>query len=243
MQNASAFGVVAGGYTSLTPVDGDDFTHVFGASLVFNGTVPQAQAALAALGDWAAAHAADVRVVQADVMPYASLVAWHDTFPEPEPTGYPVTLGSRLLPLAALSDEKRRGQLVASLATVASFVVLEMFHVAGGAVSAYDPGRNGETSLNPAWRGAALHAVFGASWALNATLEEQASLAAGVSDLTGVLRSALPESGAYWSESDILEPDWQRAFWGANYARLQAAKREYDPSGTFTCWHCVELAA
>ena len=83
-----------------------------------------------------------------------------------------------------------------SLATVASFVLLELFHVAGSAVSAYDPGRNGETSLNPAWRGAALHAVFGASWALNATLGEQAALAAGVSDLTGVLRSALPESGA-----------------------------------------------
>ena len=48
-----------------------------------------------------------------------------------------------------------------------------------------------------------------------------------------------PTAGAYVNEADYFEPDWQRAFWGDNYARLLAIKRTYDPTGLFTCHHCV----
>jgi FAD/FMN-containing dehydrogenase len=41
------------------------------------------------------------------------------------------------------------------------------------------------------------------------------------------------------AESDFFEPDWQRAFWGDNYARLQAAKERYDPTGLFFVHHGV----
>ena len=58
---------------------------------------------------------------------------------------------------------------------------------------------------------------------------------------TGVLRALYPDSGAYWSESDYLEPNWQQSFWGRNYPRLQQIKAAYDPLGMFSCWHCVEL--
>ena len=51
----------------------------------------------------------------------------------------------------------------------------------------------------------------------------------------------MPDSGAYWSESDFLEPDWQDAFWGTKYSRLQAVKKAVDPLGVFQCHHCVEL--
>jgi FAD/FMN-containing dehydrogenase len=40
-------------------------------------------------------------------------------------------------------------------------------------------------------------------------------------------------AGAYVAESDYFQRDWQRAYWGANYPRLAAVKRKYDPHGLF----------
>jgi FAD/FMN-containing dehydrogenase len=48
-----------------------------------------------------------------------------------------------------------------------------------------------------------------------------------------------PDSGAYVSESNYFQPDWKKAFWGANYPKLQAVKKRYDPEGLFYMWHGV----
>ncbi len=53
------------------------------------------------------------------------------------------------------------------------------------------------------------------------------------------LRAVVPEAGSYFSESDFFAADWQRAFWGANYPRLAAVKRAYDPDGLFFVHHGV----
>jgi FAD/FMN-containing dehydrogenase len=41
------------------------------------------------------------------------------------------------------------------------------------------------------------------------------------------------------SESNFFEPDWQKALWGENYARLLAVKEKYDPAGLFFVHHGV----
>jgi FAD/FMN-containing dehydrogenase len=51
--------------------------------------------------------------------------------------------------------------------------------------------------------------------------------------------SVAPRAGAYVSESNYFQRDWQSAFWGANYARLAAVKQAYDPSGLFFVHHGV----
>lgn len=48
------------------------------------------------------------------------------------------------------------------------------------------------------------------------------------------IRRLVPDAGAYVSEADYFQADWQRAFWGGNYGRLLAAKRRYDQAGVFT---------
>jgi hypothetical protein len=53
------------------------------------------------------------------------------------------------------------------------------------------------------------------------------------------LLAAAPGAGAYVSESDYFQPDWQTAFWGTNYARLADVKRKYDPQGLFFVHHGV----
>lgn len=47
------------------------------------------------------------------------------------------------------------------------------------------------------------------------------------------LRALVPSPGAYLSESNYFEHDWQHSYWGSNFARLAAIKRKYDPDGLF----------
>ncbi|WP_426286198.1 FAD-dependent oxidoreductase [Luteibacter sp. E-22] len=53
------------------------------------------------------------------------------------------------------------------------------------------------------------------------------------------LLKTIPGAGSYVSESDYFQKDWQRAFWGGNYARLAKAKRRYDPGRLFLVHHGV----
>jgi FAD/FMN-containing dehydrogenase len=38
-----------------------------------------------------------------------------------------------------------------------------------------------------------------------------------------------------YSQADPNTPDWQHAFWGANYPRLLDIKRKVDPDDVFWC--------
>jgi len=53
------------------------------------------------------------------------------------------------------------------------------------------------------------------------------------------LGKLVPDAGSYVSESNFFNRSWQRAFWGANYPRLRAAKAKYDPDGLFFVHHGV----
>jgi FAD/FMN-containing dehydrogenase len=53
------------------------------------------------------------------------------------------------------------------------------------------------------------------------------------------LMKAAPGAGAYVSESDYFQADWQQAFWGSNYPRLAAVKKKFDPEGLFFVHHGV----
>jgi hypothetical protein len=53
------------------------------------------------------------------------------------------------------------------------------------------------------------------------------------------LSKVVTQPGAYVSESDFFEREWQRSFWGPNYPRLVAVKQRYDPDGLFFVHHGV----
>ena len=63
--------------------------------------------------------------------------------------------------------------------------------------------------------------------------------AAIIGNAMGELRKVAPERAAYVSESNFFEKDWQHSYWGANYERLAAVKRQYDPDGLFFVHHGV----
>ena len=53
------------------------------------------------------------------------------------------------------------------------------------------------------------------------------------------LRAVAGSSGSYVNETNYFKQDWQRSFWGENYSRLLAIKRQYDPDGLFFAHHGV----
>jgi hypothetical protein len=63
--------------------------------------------------------------------------------------------------------------------------------------------------------------------------------AAAIARAMQELRDLMPDAGSYVSESNFFEEDWQKSFWGKNYARLLAAKQMYDPQNLFIVHHGV----
>ena len=234
-------GGVWGGYWFLTPAPAGSPAS-FAALLVFNGSQAAAEASIASVIQRLAGDPAQFTIGTLTFTPYANMNAFHEAIDPPpgETTGSWSVWGSRLLPAAAVTDAARLANVSAALATAAQYVRVLGHLVAGGAVAAADP-TGAATALTPAWRSAVGHLLIQTEFASNASVPEVQSTFSAVSYLTGLLRAALPDSGAYWNEADYLEPQWQQTFWGDNYPRLQSVKAAYDPLGRFSCWHCVEL--
>jgi FAD/FMN-containing dehydrogenase len=232
-----------GGYFQVTPTS-TPTVNVFGAALVFNGSMSDAKASMAPFLEQIHAQSADLYVLAANFSHFPTFEAWHISIDDPntgDRTGLPETIVSRLVPMSATVSESARLNASIILATIFNYTPLIGHLVAGGAVSSADPDST-RTSVTPAWRHAAWHMCIAGSWPLNATLDQIQQVFTGLSSLGDLMRDTWPDSGAYFSESDYLEPNWQRSFWGdANYARLQAIKKAYDPRGVFTCHNCVEL--
>jgi hypothetical protein len=96
------------------------------------------------------------------------------------------------------------------------------------------PDRYPASSANPAFRNTLMHAITSTSWASNATNAEILDTMKYFSNnVLGQWRATCPDAGAYMSEADILEPNFQQAFYGENYPRLYTLKQRYDPFGLF----------
>jgi hypothetical protein len=93
-------------------------------------------------------------------------------------------------------------------------------------------------SIAAHWRGAIMHAdVFddgfrGLSMA-RMTAGQFRERHGRLEEVMEGIRRVTPAGGAYYNEADVLEPEWQRTFFGEKYSRLLRVKRERDPWGLF----------
>ena len=74
---------------------------------------------------------------------------------------------------------------------------------------------------------------------LTGSVDEFERAMKAATDLMQPLRDITPNSGAYWNEADMNEPNWEHTFWGDNYAALKEIKQKYDPHRMFRVWNGV----
>lgn len=119
--------------------------------------------------------------------------------------------------------------IAAIRSTVAEGATLLAFNIAASPKTGYP-----DNSINPAWRKTSLHAIQAITWSTDANITTIAESSLKLTnDWMQRWRDVSPDAGAYMSEADILEPDFQQAFYGDNYARLYSLKQRYDPRSLF----------
>ncbi|KAK3312311.1 FAD binding domain-containing protein [Apodospora peruviana] len=150
--------------------------------------------------------------------------------------------GSRLFPRACWDNETIYNPMFAAIrATVEAGYT---FHGINHAVDYKKAGYPGNmNAISPTWRNALMHAdIFDYSLAggsiggRGGPGAASSSFKAGHAELEkymDMIRASTPTGGAYFNEGDVLEPNWQTTFFGANYPRLLKIKRARDPWGLF----------
>ncbi|KAJ3045466.1 hypothetical protein HK097_001186 [Rhizophlyctis rosea] len=158
--------------------------------------------------------------------------AWVHAFPKEPVGGWTGQAASRLFPRENFANPSTNPLFDKTVDAIRS--VVEKYNFFIGFNQAPKNFLGEDTSVNPAWRKANLHAITTAQWTLNNTKAEVEKIR---HDLTHVemkkWRDVSPGSGAYLGESDINEIDFQYSFWGNNYDRLYSVKQKYDPAGVF----------
>jgi FAD/FMN-containing dehydrogenase len=154
---------------------------------------------------------------------------------------------SAWLPSKLLEDNRQPDLVEALLASSRQWKISLHFNkgLAGAPPEEIAAAKN--TAMNPAMLDAFALAICGAEGppayaGLPGEVPNLAlarSAAAKIDFAMKELLRVAPDSGAYISESNYFQSDWQKAFWGANYARLEAVKKRFDPKGLFFMWHGV----
>ncbi|ODA76962.1 hypothetical protein RJ55_07479 [Drechmeria coniospora] len=167
---------------------------------------------------------------------YASFLDWFDVNYDQGVAGGNVYRTSRLVDRKALTgDPKALGEAYRAATKAAGAVTAYM--VAGKAVQKARP-RGGGNAVNPAWRQAYLQSLTGVTYpSFNQTAERTTIEALDVT--LDPLKALTPTMGAYINEGWLFEKDWQKTFWGSNYARLHRIKKQVDPTNVFVCFPCV----
>lgn len=94
-------------------------------------------------------------------------------------------------------------------------------------------GQSGANAVLPQWRKALVSASLTLPWSFEAPFSEMlARQDRMTNEIQPLVDAATPGSGAYMNEADFQQPNFQEAFFGANYNKLLGIKRKYDPHRT-----------
>ena len=156
--------------------------------------------------------------------------AWMAGFPLETVALSTMLTGSRLFPRANWETDSLFNTTFNALrSTISAGHSLLAFNMKAELPTGYT-----DNAANPAFRNTLLHAITSTNWDASASNAEILSTMEDfTNNILGQWRATCPDAGAYMSESDILEPNFQQAFYGSNYDRLYKLKQLYDPTGLF----------
>ena len=164
--------------------------------------------------------------------------AYNGTFPPLEAVGAPVGhAASRLFPRENfLNPAKLNTTLSAARYAITQGGVLVGYNIRSAPPTDTLSTTLQDNAVNPAWRKNLGFFILGgpatAPDASDATIAANAKIL--TTDWMKRWRDASPGAGAYMSEADINEPDFQQSFYGAEfYKRLLKLKKKVDPTGLF----------
>ncbi|KDR84449.1 hypothetical protein GALMADRAFT_133744 [Galerina marginata CBS 339.88] len=165
-----------------------------------------------------------------------SFTDFFDTFiaPNTDQVGRPQVLATRLIPDNKFTDEV----LVDSM--IEAMLESDFGQILAVTPYAFKNFDKTGTSINPAWRTAVWHTLMSYNWNFDSTLATRLGQYQKLTTQWATVRARTPGAGVYFNEADVFEPDYINAFWGAaNYAKLLAIKKKYDPDHILDCWRCV----
>ncbi|KAJ9427164.1 hypothetical protein FOXG_04017 [Fusarium oxysporum f. sp. lycopersici 4287] len=156
--------------------------------------------------------------------------AWAAGFPREVVGGAKTKTAGRLFPTENFKDAAKFNK---------TFDALKSLSDKGGQIIGFGitggPGPYPDNAVNPAWRSAAMWAISvidypeGSSW--DVVAEKSKTL---TNDWMKPWREVTPGGGAYASEADVTEPNFQQSFYGTDkYKRLLSIKEKVDPYGLF----------
>ncbi|KAL8717157.1 MAG: hypothetical protein Q9225_005576 [Loekoesia sp. 1 TL-2023] len=157
------------------------------------------------------------------------------TYFGPLPDGiYPIAqlLGGRLIPRKVI-EQNNSGLTSAIRSTTEDGT----FYIGGIAlnvnhtIAGNEPGSN---SVLPAWRETLLDIQVASDWNFQAPFAEMLDVEDRLTNrIVPMFEEITPGSGTYLSEGDFKLKTWKEDFYGENYERLRAIKRNYDPDDLF----------
>jgi FAD/FMN-containing dehydrogenase len=143
------------------------------------------------------------------------------------------------MPASLLQDDSQE-KLASALFSASRFSEVELHFnkgLAGAPSEAIEAAK--DTAMNPSVCGAFALAIVadGQGPAYPGIPNHEPDVAKGRKAADSVhrcmneLRAVASSGGAYVSESNFFESEFQRSYWGDNHARLAQIKRKYDPDG------------
>ncbi|KAG7118407.1 FAD-linked oxidoreductase ZEB1 like protein [Verticillium longisporum] len=135
--------------------------------------------------------------------------------------------GGRLIPRSAFSDANRPA-LKAVIGNLTANGVLAV----GSAGTYKKPAGAADNSVFPAWRDTLVQMQLITDWDSKAPWDNMLEAQRRMTEqFMPQIEAVTPGSGSYMNEADFRQPNWQKTFFGDNYAELLNIKNKWDPEG------------